>query len=247
MSSLYRDYDALAYNPRKLGEERGAINHIKKVKQKAKGLEVVFDPKGHRDFLTGFRKRKQQRRKEAIQQLEAKQKKQRVEQRAERRTKLKEELGLPENYGVDESNSEAEEDQEQVLGRADVKVFQQGQVTTTVSVVDLHPDSDGEAGGSGSDDDNDGNDGGLQADDGGDDSSRQQQQQQQQKQQQRGSKPGHKRQHQVKIPGKGTSSSGGVRKQKKKLGKDTKKAKKKGLAKKKAGGAPAAGVKHKSR
>ena len=34
----------------------------------------------------------------------------------------------------------AAEDQEQVLGRADVKVFQQGQVTTTVSVVDLHPD-----------------------------------------------------------------------------------------------------------
>jgi hypothetical protein len=102
MASLYRDFDALNYNPRKLGEERGAINHIKKVKQKAKGLEIVFDPKGHRqgdgertplthddfqpwivedlaaqkhstrvgphvrrDFVTGFRKRKQQRRKDA--------------------------------------------------------------------------------------------------------------------------------------------------------------------------------------
>ena len=38
MLSLNRDYDALAYNPRKTGEERGAINHIKKVKQKAKAL-----------------------------------------------------------------------------------------------------------------------------------------------------------------------------------------------------------------
>jgi hypothetical protein len=47
-ASIYREYDALAYNPKKLGEERGAINHIKKAKQKAKGLEIVFDPKGHR-------------------------------------------------------------------------------------------------------------------------------------------------------------------------------------------------------
>lgn len=47
-SALYRDYDALAYKPRHLGEERGAANHIKKAKQRKKGLEVVFDPKGHK-------------------------------------------------------------------------------------------------------------------------------------------------------------------------------------------------------
>jgi hypothetical protein len=46
--SLYQDYDALAYNPHSVGEERGAINHIKKAKQKTKGLEVVFDPKRHK-------------------------------------------------------------------------------------------------------------------------------------------------------------------------------------------------------
>lgn len=47
-SKLYQDYDALAYKPHSLGEERGAINHIKKTKQKTKGLEIVFDPKQHK-------------------------------------------------------------------------------------------------------------------------------------------------------------------------------------------------------
>jgi hypothetical protein len=47
-SSLYRDYDALAYNPKSVGEQRGAVNHIKKAKQRKKGVEVVFDPKAHR-------------------------------------------------------------------------------------------------------------------------------------------------------------------------------------------------------
>lgn len=47
-TSLYQDFDALAYRPHNVGEERGAINHIKKAKQKTKGLEIVFDPKRHK-------------------------------------------------------------------------------------------------------------------------------------------------------------------------------------------------------
>lgn len=47
-SSLYRDYDALAYNPKQVGDERGAINHVKKAKQRKKGVEIVFDPKAHK-------------------------------------------------------------------------------------------------------------------------------------------------------------------------------------------------------
>lgn len=46
--ALYRDYDALAYNPKHVGEERGAINYIKKTKQRQKGVEIVFDPKAHK-------------------------------------------------------------------------------------------------------------------------------------------------------------------------------------------------------
>lgn len=47
-TSLYQDCDALAYKPHALGEQRGAINHIKKAKARTKGLEVTFDPAGHR-------------------------------------------------------------------------------------------------------------------------------------------------------------------------------------------------------
>lgn len=48
MKSLYRDYDALAYNPKSIGEERGAINYVKKAKQRHKGVEITFDPKAHK-------------------------------------------------------------------------------------------------------------------------------------------------------------------------------------------------------
>lgn len=48
MKSLYQDYDALAYRPHNVGEERGAINHVKKAKARQKGLEITFNPKEHR-------------------------------------------------------------------------------------------------------------------------------------------------------------------------------------------------------
>lgn len=47
-AALYRDYDALAYRPTSLGEQRGAINHIKKAKARQQGLEVTFNPKAHK-------------------------------------------------------------------------------------------------------------------------------------------------------------------------------------------------------
>jgi hypothetical protein len=47
-ASLYRDCDALAYRPHNVGEERGAHNHIKKAKARQKGLEITFNPKGHK-------------------------------------------------------------------------------------------------------------------------------------------------------------------------------------------------------
>jgi hypothetical protein len=62
---MYRDYDALAL--RNKGERRAAVvQHIKKAQARKQGEEIVFDPKAHKDFVTGFRKRKQQRRKDAI-------------------------------------------------------------------------------------------------------------------------------------------------------------------------------------
>ena len=68
---LFRDVDALAYRPNHTGDEGGAINHIRKEKRRAKGVEVTFDPAAHRLVLfvrarqsrRQRRRRKQQRRK----------------------------------------------------------------------------------------------------------------------------------------------------------------------------------------
>eukprot|EP00877_Chromochloris_zofingiensis_P002187 jgi/Chrzof1/1196/Cz01g44100.t1 len=161
---LFREVDALAYRPADTPSDRQPANYIAKAHKRNKGEEVVFDPKGHREFLTGFRKRKQQRRKEAVKQLEQKQKKQRTHDRAERRAKMKEELHLPEDYGVG-SNSSDEEPAQDAAGlnqHADVKVYAQGAVTTTVSVLNLHPDSDDNSSSSSAHSDDDDDDNGTQ-------------------------------------------------------------------------------------
>lgn len=59
--------------------------HVEKRKRRNKDLEIVFDVDGHKDFVTGFRKRKQMRRKEAVKALEKLGREQKVEERAERR------------------------------------------------------------------------------------------------------------------------------------------------------------------
>ncbi len=80
----YRDVDALAHSEVVPGEGRRAVNHVVKRQLKAgKAKEALFDPVRHkyvavacmhevlrpfgaREFITGFRKRKLQRRNKAI-------------------------------------------------------------------------------------------------------------------------------------------------------------------------------------
>eukprot|EP00232_Nephroselmis_pyriformis_P005784 CAMPEP_0182908502 /NCGR_PEP_ID=MMETSP0034_2-20130328/35245_1 /TAXON_ID=156128 /ORGANISM="Nephroselmis pyriformis, Strain CCMP717" /LENGTH=108 /DNA_ID=CAMNT_0025044685 /DNA_START=1 /DNA_END=324 /DNA_ORIENTATION=+ len=59
----------------------GAIAHTEKRKQRNKGLEITFDPAAHKEFVTGFRKRKNQRRKVALKSAEEKARKMRIEER----------------------------------------------------------------------------------------------------------------------------------------------------------------------
>jgi len=68
MPPRMRDYNALSQYDEEAVGERGRAGHIAKKNRRNK-LEVVFDPAAHKDYVTGFRKRKDQRRKEAIAKL----------------------------------------------------------------------------------------------------------------------------------------------------------------------------------
>ncbi|DBA98466.1 hypothetical protein WJX82_002058 [Trebouxia sp. C0006] len=93
MVQKYAGEDALAYQEGP-ADPAGPVNYVQKRLQKRKGVEVVFDPKGQKDFLTGFRQRKQKRRKEAAKQIEKKERQAKLQERAERRQALREKLNL---------------------------------------------------------------------------------------------------------------------------------------------------------
>ena len=139
----YRDVDALSYRPKVKGDDdREHVNHIvkKSMKQGSKLVgEVKFNPEEHREFITGFRKRKQQRRLKAIKEMEAKARKEKLEFRAEKRAKLKSELGVADDWGLDDEAGESEKKALKKPGVApgEKKVYSAQGVTTTVSIVAL--------------------------------------------------------------------------------------------------------------
>ncbi|KAG7666630.1 hypothetical protein NADE_003573 [Nannochloris sp. 'desiccata'] len=134
MSKKYRDEDMIAY-------KGGGDDHMSKRKQRNKALEIVFDPSAHKEYITGFRKRKQARRKDALSNLEKKQRQQRIEERAERRLAQKEQLNLA-KYATD-SDQEEEEDNG-VAKRPQIQVYNAGGLTSTVTVAPIKVGSDSE-------------------------------------------------------------------------------------------------------
>ncbi|KAL4537194.1 hypothetical protein Ndes2526B_g04897 [Nannochloris sp. 'desiccata'] len=133
MSKKYRDEDMIAY-------KGGGDDHMSKRKQRNKALEIVFDPSAHKEYITGFRKRKQARRKDALSNLEKKQRQQRIEERAERRLAQKEQLNLA-KYSTD---SDQEEEDNGVAKRPQVQVYNAGGLTSTVTVAPIKVGSDSE-------------------------------------------------------------------------------------------------------
>eukprot|EP00890_Picochlorum_soloecismus_P000944 jgi/Picsp_1/1850/NSC_05317-R1_hypothetical protein CHLNCDRAFT_132888 [Chlorella variabilis] len=112
--------------------------HVAKRKQRNKELEIVFDPDSHRDYVTGFRKRKQKRRKEALKSLERIQRDQKLEERAERREAKREQYNLTEIHSTE---NEHQEEKDNVT-----KVFQSSEMVSTVHVTPIYQDSDDEMG-----------------------------------------------------------------------------------------------------
>ena len=69
--------------------------HVTKREQKrGRAPDAVFDPQAHRDWVSGFGKRKKQRREEALRALAVRARRDRVEQRKEGRAKFLRDLGL---------------------------------------------------------------------------------------------------------------------------------------------------------
>mmetsp|Transcript_41613 Transcript_41613/g.69532 ORF Transcript_41613/g.69532 Transcript_41613/m.69532 type:complete len:215 (-) Transcript_41613:88-732(-) len=70
--------------------ETAKANHISKRNRRNKGEVVVFDPEAHKEWVTGFRKRKQQRRKAADKAQVEKDVRAKMAERKQKRTELKE-------------------------------------------------------------------------------------------------------------------------------------------------------------
>jgi ribosomal RNA-processing protein 17 len=149
----YRDGDALAFEKDTGEPERASTNYVAKRNKSSKGLEVAFDDSDRTEYLSGFRKRKLQRRKDALKKIEKKEREGRLQHRAENRQQFKDRLGLPENYGVAESDDEAAAPAPPTVKDGDVKVYDFEDVTTTVTTIDMN--SDDEPGASDGDDNDD--------------------------------------------------------------------------------------------
>ncbi|CAL5219777.1 g1681 [Coccomyxa viridis] len=133
--------DALAFEHQSQPNETLKPAHLAKRKQRNKALEITFNPEEHREFVTGFHKRKLQRRKDAQRILDEKAKKQRLEERAQKRADLKKRLDL-DRYMTSSEESGGED--EKVQKPRDVRAFANNgmRATVTVKPFSIHTDSE---------------------------------------------------------------------------------------------------------
>eukprot|EP01026_Neomeris_dumetosa_P023707 TRINITY_DN20020_c0_g2_i1.p2 TRINITY_DN20020_c0_g2~~TRINITY_DN20020_c0_g2_i1.p2 ORF type:complete len:200 (+),score=40.32 TRINITY_DN20020_c0_g2_i1:84-683(+) len=108
-------------------------------KRRRKDLEIKFDLEDLKEYVGGFSKRKEQRRKLAIQKQIMREQEERRDGRKEKIKQLKEQLNLPDDYGVGSLEDDKEATEWAVR---DVKVFSGAVVTTTE--VKLQSDSEEE-------------------------------------------------------------------------------------------------------
>ncbi|CAB4011639.1 Hypothetical predicted protein [Paramuricea clavata] len=101
-----------------------------KGKTKREKVILVFDEKDRRDFLTGFRKRKNARRKKAQEENQKKEEEKRKQLREEKREALRQHLEEYENHQA--NNTEIDED---LVEKPESVTHDFGQHTVTVSTI----------------------------------------------------------------------------------------------------------------
>eukprot|EP00039_Didymoeca_costata_P005333 m.80606 g.80606 ORF g.80606 m.80606 type:complete len:226 (+) comp12770_c0_seq2:197-874(+) len=129
-----------SYQPKTIHES--LIGHGRKEKRKRINREnklvVNFDPEDRAEFLTGFKKRKDARRKVALEQIVEKERQEKLKLRAEKRKELK---TLLEKHGLDKNDEELDAPEPQIK---DQKDFDSEAQLVTVSVVSLNSDDENE-------------------------------------------------------------------------------------------------------
>eukprot|EP01135_Chromosphaera_perkinsii_P007362 Nk52_evm10s805 gene=Nk52_evmTU10s805 len=110
-----------------MGKQKSSLNKIKKAKNKKTKVTLVFDDERRKDFLTGFRKRKNERRRIALEEQQEKERQKKLVERKEKREALK---GLLEDTKpLPDFETELKETVD------DVKEYKEPQRLTTVTVV----------------------------------------------------------------------------------------------------------------
>ena len=127
-----------------------------KGRRRNKAVEVKFDPAQHKEYLTGFRKRKDQRRKRAAKALERKAREEKAQFQKDKRARLLAQLrksGFDANGEKAEAEGEADAEGEAGAGPQEVeeKVFSSGKLKSVVTVGPL-AGFESESGSDGSDD-----------------------------------------------------------------------------------------------
>ena len=138
--------------PRRRDAEGPRGVHVPKGRRRNKAVEVKFDPAQHKEYLTGFRKRKDQRRKRAAKALERKAREEKAQFQKDKRARL---LAQLRKSGFDANGEKAGSDAEGEAGtgqqEVEEKVFSSGKLKSVVTVGPL-AGFESESGSDGSDD-----------------------------------------------------------------------------------------------
>ena len=142
--------------PRRRDAEGPRGVHVPKGRRRNKAVEVKFDPAQHKEYLTGFRKRKDQRRKRAAKALERKAREEKAQFQKDKRARLLAQLrksGFDANGEKAEAEGEADAEGEAGAGPQEVeeKIFSSGKLKSVVTVGPL-AGFESESGSDGSDD-----------------------------------------------------------------------------------------------
>lgn len=128
--------------PRRRDAEGPRGVHVPKGRRRNKAVEVKFDPAQHKEYLTGFRKRKDQRRKRAAKVLERKAREEKAQFQKDKRARLLAQLRKSgfdangEKPGAAVAEAEAGGEAGTGAGQQEVeeKVFSSGKLKSVVTV-----------------------------------------------------------------------------------------------------------------